>query len=54
MQSYDEFKTMIIEKINVIDKSYKDMEGVYEPTEREMKLKDFLSDIWGVRFEDET
>lgn len=53
MQSYDEFKAMILEKIKVVEKMHKDTSGAYEPTEQEMVLKDFLLDIWGIRFENE-
>lgn len=54
MQSYEEFKALMMDRIKAIDQSYKDMGGVYQPTKQEEMLRDFLADIWGVRFEDES
>jgi len=54
MQSYEEFKTLMMDRIKAIDQSYKDMGGAYQPTKQEEMLRDFLADIWGVRFEDES
>ena len=54
MEKIDDFRNKILEKIEIIDKIYKSLKTEYAPNERENLLREFLEDIWGVRFEDET
>lgn len=53
MQSFDDFKQHITNKIKEIDAEYKRVYETYEPSENEEKLIAFLDDIWEIRFENE-